>query len=221
MKLSIVLPTLNEAQTLPKTLEAVRAQRGVWEVIVADGGSTDGTQRIAEAAGVHVVPASRGRARQMNAGAMEATGDILLFLHADTLLPPGALDQVRSVMEDPAVVGGCFRLRFDMDGLMYRFYSRCTHVPWPGMVFGDRAIFARAATFRLLGGYPDVPIFEDLEFALALDRSGKFAFLSEYVTTSARRFEQHGPVKQQLRNAGLFMLYTLGVPPTRLQRFYM
>ncbi len=157
----------------------------------------------------------------MNSGARASTGNVLLFLHADTLLPPDALNAVHTALTNPAVKGGCFRLGFDRAGWTYRFYGRCTRWPWHRMVFGDRAIFVRRKVFEAIGGFPDQGIFEDLDFFRRLHlHPGRLAYLPLTVTTSARRFERHGPVRQQLRNLSLWTLHNLGVSPQRLQRFY-
>lgn len=217
---SIIIPTLNEAACITHTLAGVAALPGNVEVVVVDGGSTDETCALAQDS-ARVMQSARGRAAQMNAGAQAASGEVLLFLHADTLLPPGALDAVQAALADPAVNAGCFRLGFDKPGWAYGFYSLCTRLPWHRMVFGDRAIFVRRQVFEAVGGFPVQAIFEDLDFFRRLHRQpGRLAYLPLAVTTSARRFEQHGPVRQQFRNVALWTLRNMGVSPHTLQRFY-
>ena len=164
----------------------------------------------------------------MNAGATAADGDLLLFLHADTLLPDGALDAVRAALDDPAVAGGCFRPAFDVEGAALgalgraamRLWEADVWMRWHRLAFGDRALFARRAAFEAAGGFPDQPIFEDLDLVRALRRHGRFVFLDEAVLTSARRFRRYGAVRQQARNLALWLGWLAGVEPARLKRFY-
>jgi len=227
--ISIVIPALNEADTLPTTLRHLQHQPGPKEIIVVDGGSTDGTRSAARAfqevldapdADVCVTSSGRGRARQMNHGAERASGDVLLFLHADTRLPPDGLDVIRQTLQTPGTDTGIFRLSFDRDTPLLRFYALCTHLPWIRLAFGDRGLFVTRDAFDAVGGFPDWPIFEDLELADRLHRRGGFAFVSEAVETSARRFEKHGTLRQQLRNLALWLTYCFGVDPNAVAEFY-
>jgi rSAM/selenodomain-associated transferase 2 len=230
IRISVVVPAWNEAPEIARTLASVSAQAQPWEVIVAVGDSDDGTAEAARGAlaGVRVVRGARGRARQMNDGAAAAAGDALLFLHADTRLPSDALGAIRSALSDPAVVAGCFRTAFHLDGGalgpvgrgILRAWSARLWMRWHRFAFGDRALFVRRGAFDAVGGFPDQPIFEDLDAVRALRRRGRFAFLDAEVRTSARRFERHGAVRQQLRNAGLWTAWLLGADPTQLKRFY-
>lgn len=217
--ISVVIPTLNEARRIEATLEAVAAQAGPAEVLVADGGSTDETAARAEGR-ARVLTAPPGRAVQMNAGAAQARGDVLLFLHADTLLPPDGLEAIRRALADPHVQAGTFRLRFDRETPLLRFYSLCTRLPFPHFCFGDRGLFVRRAAFEAVGGFPPLPIFEDLEMVRRLVRRGGFRYLEPAVITAARRYEAHGPLRQQLRNAGLWLRYLAGTDPRRLAPLY-
>src|SRR3989441_324585 len=219
--LSVVVPTLDEAEALPATLAAAR-QPGVHEVIVVDGGSRDDTRAVACSLADRVLEAPRGRARQMNAGAAAARGDVLLFLHADTRLPAGYAQAVAGALADPAVVGGRFDVRLDAAGLAYRaigrlisLRSRLTHV-----ATGDQAIFVRRAVFERLGGYPLVPLMEDVALSRAMKRAGRVACLNETVTTSARRWQRHGVARTVLVMWALRAAYYAGVPPARLARIY-
>ena len=219
MRLSVVIPTLNEADQIEHTLASVEAQAHRCEIIVADGGSIDATRdRIAGRA--RLVESGAGRARQMNAGAAQATGDVLLFLHADTHLPPDASQAIAAALADPAVEAGLFRLAFDQDTLLLRFYSFCTRFPSPRLGFGDRGLFVRRGPFEALGGFPPIPIFEDLEMVWRLYRRGGLRFLPQPVVTSARRFARHGALRQQLRNAYLWLHYLAGTDPERVARLY-
>jgi len=225
-RISVVVPALNEESNLPWTLETIVGAS--VEIIVVDGGSQDATAIIARKGGARVVDAPRGRAIQMNAGAREALGDILLFLHADSLLPPGAIDAACKAMEDPQVLGGCFQLRFDAEGesLALYLYGLCTRL-WlfrtPRLVYGDRGIFVRKSTFEALGGYSEVPLLEDLDFAFRLSRFGGrrcFAFVPSSIVTSARRLLEVGPLRQQLLNIGVTFLWYVGVSPKTLRTWY-
>ena len=208
--LSVVVPTLDEAEALPATLAAAR-QPGVCEVIVVDGGSRDGTLAVA-----------RPLADRVLAGAAAARADVLLFLHADTRLPAGYAQAVAGALADPAVVGGRFDVRLDAAGLAYRalgrlisLRSRLTRV-----ATGDQAIFVRRVVFERLGGYPLVPLMEDVALSRAMKRAGRVACLSETVTTSARRWQRHGVARTVLLMWALRAAYYAGVPPARLARVY-
>jgi rSAM/selenodomain-associated transferase 2 len=220
MKISIVIPTYNEAGCLARTLAAARDLPGDFEILVVDGGSTDATVRIAAEMGIEVVEAPRGRAAQMNHGAARARGEVLLFVHADTLLPQDAHARIESALRDPQVLGGCFRLSFDRPHPMLRVYAFFTRFPCRLFHYGDQAFFVRADAFRKLDGYRAYPIMEDLDFWLRMVRAGKVAVLGAPVVTSARRYSRHGAVRQQLLNLTLVVLFFLGVSPFTLTRFY-
>ena len=219
MTVSIVIPALDEAEALPATLASALGQTGEYEVVVADGGSQDGTRDLAARRGATVIEAPRGRARQMNAGAARTVGDVLLFLHADTRLPDGALDAVREAIRGGAVAG-CFRLAFDRRGFWLWLWTRPLWMRWHRWAFGDRALFVRRDVFEAVGGFPDQPILEDLDLVRAVRRHGRFAFLTPCVTTSARRFVAVGGLRQQLRNWALWGAWWAGVSPDRIARFY-
>ena len=228
---SVIIPALNEADGIAATLASVARQRPPWEVVVADGGSADGTpEAVARAMPLaRVIRPGRGRARQMNAGAEAASGEILLFLHADTHLPEGALDAVREALAAPPdrrqapAVGGCFRTRFVGEGargVWMRLWESPAWMRWWRFAFGDRAPFVRRETFRAVGGFRQQPLFEDLDFVRDVRARGRFVFLDAAVETSARRFGQNGALRQQLRNFALWTAWNVGVAPERLARFY-
>ena len=227
---SVVVPALDEADGIADALASVARQPGPFEVVVADGGSTDGTAAVVRRAmpAARVVAARRGRAVQMNAGAGAATGSVLLFLHADTRLPDGALAAVRAALAEPGVAGGCFRTTFDLDRQPFgaagrvamRLWQARAWMRWHRFAFGDRALFARRDAFERAGRFPEQPIFEDLDAVRALRREGRFVFLDLGVTTSARRYRRHGAVRQQLRNLALWAGWNAGVSPDRLKRWY-
>lgn len=229
--ISVVIPALNEEQGLPTTLAAVLSQSPApREVIVVDAGSADRTSEVAKAAGAtKVLTSQRGRAWQMNAGAKIATGGILLFLHADTEMRPGCLEALEAAMENPRKLGGCFCLRFHeaADNFCLRFSGWCTTTSFlqrPRWTLGDRAIFVRKAAFDALGGYAEIPLMEDPDFALRLSKYGGgpscFAFLQEIVVTSGRRFLEKGPWRQQGRNLYIQLLWHLGWTPEQLRDMY-
>ena len=231
LTVTVVIPALNEAAGIGRALASVAAQPGPLQVVVVDGGSADGTVAAARRAlpSAEVVVTGRGRARQMNAGAARGRGGALLFLHADTALPPGALDRVRAALAEPGVAGGCFAVAFDRPGrggfgplgrALMRLWEARLWMRWHRFAFGDRALFARRDAFDAVGGFPDQPLFEDLDLVRAVRRRGRFAFLDAAVVTSARRFRRGGALRQQLRNLGLWAAWNAGVPPARLKRFY-
>jgi rSAM/selenodomain-associated transferase 2 len=226
--ISVIIPALDEEASLPATVRSCR-EAGACEVIVADGGSRDGTLEAARRLADRVVATAPGRARQMNAGAASARGDILLFLHADTLLPPGGLDAVTAALRDRSVAGGAFRVTLRpspgagpyvrgmlaLTGRMINLRSALTRVRT-----GDQAIFLRAETFRELGGYPEIPLMEDVELSRAMRRMGKTVILPLRVGTSGRRWEAWGPLRTILRMWRLRIGYLLGMTPERCAEIY-
>ena len=217
---SIIIPTLNEEETLGPTLNRVQQQAPPFEVLVADGGSTDETRTRARENGATVLSSERGRATQMNRGAEAANGPLFLFLHADTLLPTDALSRIRRALAPPSVAAGTFRLQFDDSTPLLRFYGWCTRWPWIRLCFGDRGLFVTRSAFETVGGFPEWPIFEDLELADRLAEHGDFRFLDTAVTTSARRFHHQGILWQQLRNGYLWLHYVAGTPPEKVAHLY-
>ena len=216
---SIIIPALNEAQCIADTLHSLQQQDPPFEIIVVDGGSEDNTVSISSRY-ARVISSERGRANQMNAGARVATGDVLLFLHADTRLPDHALQLIRDSFTHSRYEAGIFRLRFDQHSCLLRFYSYCTRYNQPRFCFGDRALFVKRDVFKELNGFTPIPIFEDLDLSIRLYRRGRFLFRPEYATTAARRFEEKGPLKQQLLNTFLWLRYTFGASPFKLARYY-
>ena len=215
------MPALNEARTIPLRAAELQLQAPPWEWIVIDGGSDDGTPEIARTLGARTARAARGRASQLNAGAALATGDVVLFLHADTALPTGALDEIRRVIRDPAIAGGNFTLRFDDPACSARilaaFYALQHRVL--GIWFGDSAIFCRRSIFERLGGFPPLPIMEDLAFVDRLRAAGRTIKLRLPVITSARRYRGR-LLTTLVRWISIFLLYRIGVSPNRLAHLY-
>lgn len=227
MTIAVVIPTLNEEQALPRTLSHTIGL-GFDEIIVVDGGSGDRTPEIAKelvtrhASRVTFLTAPPGRARQMNRGAAEAKSDVLLFLHADTLLPREAKDAIRDALRAPACVGGRFDVRFDRDSLLSRAIGAMMNLRsrLTGIATGDQAIFVRRTVFERLGGYADIPLMEDIDFTKRLRRAGLVVALSATVVTAYRRWDACGPIRTILLMWTLRLLYWLGVNPHRLKDFY-
>jgi len=219
--LSVIIPALNEENHIRQTLEHLgKASHG--EVIVVDGGSTDNTVRVAEECGVRVISARPSRGGQMNAGASEASGDLLLFLHADTIVPDNFSSLIRQTMIDPEVVGGSFALKIQPSTLLLRYIER--NVTWRTKLFrlpyGDQAIFVRASIFRLMGGFADIALMEDVEFVRRLRKIGRLAFIPFPVITSSRRYKKIGALRAILKNKLVLLGYYLKIPPSRLAKFY-
>ncbi|MGE0883936.1 MAG: TIGR04283 family arsenosugar biosynthesis glycosyltransferase [Blastocatellales bacterium] len=220
MKFSIIIPTLNEAMTIGKLAQSLINLCDMAEIIVADGGSADETVRLASESGLRVIEAPRGRGRQMNAGAKLASGDVLIFLHADTRLPDQALAVIEAALDDEKVCGGNFSLIFDGETRQARLLTRIYPLlRLGGMCYGDSAIFVRREIFESLGGYRDYPIFEDCDLYRRMRRVGKFVRLPAAATTSSRRFEGRF-IRTFALWATMQVLYWLGVDPNRLERMY-
>jgi rSAM/selenodomain-associated transferase 2 len=219
--ISVIIPTLNEADIIGSSLTDLLNHRGDFEVIVADGGSSDGTLGITSRfPNVRQVISARGRGRQMNKGAKAARGDILLFLHADTWLPPRAFTTIREAMVDSRVVGGCFCIDFDHHTPLLWFISKCSRINHIFSTYGDQGLFLRSNTFREIGGFSDMEIMEDVEIQKRLRGMGKFVKICEPAVTSARRFINRGILRQQILNIALVLLYHMSVSPSILRRFY-
>jgi rSAM/selenodomain-associated transferase 2 len=220
MAVSVIIPALNEAACLPETLRSVRRQQP-REVIVVDGGSTDGTRAAAGLADCFL-EAPRGRASQMNAGAARAGGDVLLFLHADCTLEDGAVEEAERRLRNPGVAAGCFRMTVRADGWLYRLIDDCAtaRVRLTGIAYGDQGLFLRRSLFELLGGFPPLRFMEDVFFSRRLSRLGRVVVGRRRVFVSPRRWQRAGPVRQTLRNWALTALAAGGISPDRLAAFY-
>ena len=226
-KISIVMPALNEAGTIAKVLAHIHPLPNV-EVILVDGGSIDDTGAIAARLGVRVISAAKGRAHQMNVGARAATGEILLFLHADTILPLNFETMVRATLQvplsrsKPVPIAGAFALQIDDPLPSLRAIERLVawRSRWRQMPYGDQAIFLTAETFQELGGFVDLPIMEDFELIRRLQRRGRIEILAAPVVTSARRWLQRGVWQTTLLNQAIVIAYLVGVSPIRLANWY-
>jgi rSAM/selenodomain-associated transferase 2 len=220
MRISIVIPTLNEGACLGEALRRLAAEPA-HEVLVVDGGSTDDTCRVA-AAGARLLDGPRGRAAQMNLGAVHATGDALLFLHADCVLETGALRAAAAALGRRGVAGGCFRMTVTAPGPVYRLIGACatTRVQLTGIVYGDQGLFVTRERFRHLGGFPPLRFMEDVFLSMRLRRQGRVVVAPRRIFVSPRRWQRQGVVRQTLRNWALTALAAAGVHPDRLAAYY-
>ncbi|HLA29247.1 MAG TPA: TIGR04283 family arsenosugar biosynthesis glycosyltransferase [Syntrophales bacterium] len=222
---SIIVPVLHEAPGINDLIGHLRELELAEEseLIVVDGSEKEDTRLAIAGSNVHCIPSPPGRAIQMNAGVAVAAGDILIFLHADTRLPNDALVRIGRVMEDGGIMGGAFNLGIDSPRWIYRciaaiasLRSRLTRIP-----YGDQAIFIRKDVFLRLGGYPEIPVMEDVAFMRRIRQGrGRIHIIPRRVTTSPRRWEQEGAFYTTLRNWLLLLAYYLGAPPETLARYY-
>jgi rSAM/selenodomain-associated transferase 2 len=219
---SIIIPVLDEAPLIGLFLAHLRARAPRAELIVVDGGSRDGTRSIAGPFADVLVSAPRGRASQMNAGAAVARGDVLWFLHADSILPHYAVRDIETALNDPRTAGGCFRLRLPERKIIYRISDSVGNlgVQIFGFALGDHGIFCRRSSFEKSGGYPDVPILEDAELYRGLGRLGRMRQLRAKIISSPRSYQKWGPYRTTGIYFCILVLYVLGVPIRFLHPLY-
>jgi rSAM/selenodomain-associated transferase 2 len=221
MRVSVIVPALNEEAALPATLRALQSLRGEKEIIIVDGGSTDATCAIATSHGVRLHRSIRGRGPQQHAGALIATGDVFWFVHADTLPPPESLEQIAATLADPASAGGNFNLIFDGASRAARVMTRLyPHLRLLGLSYGDAGIFVRRSVYERSGGFRPYALFEDLDLIRRVRRAGRFVHLATPIVTSSRRFEQRRFALVWCRWTALQVLFWLGVHPNTLARWY-
>jgi len=231
--ISIIIPVLNEAGNIKEAISTTAFSTKCYanattqpstniEVIVVDAGSEDGTVQIAQSLGVKVISSSPGRAAQMNAGAVAASGEILLFLHADTRLPAGFDEMIRTALQQPGTVAGAFKLRIDASLLSLRWVEWGVNVRshFYQMPYGDQAIFLTKEVLNKIGSFPELPIMEDFELMRRLKRIGRIVIIPTPVVTSARRWLQKGVFKTTLLNQIVIIAYLLGVSPERIRSWY-
>jgi rSAM/selenodomain-associated transferase 2 len=222
-RISVIIPVLNEEGTIGRCLDQFRDTRGV-EVIVVDGGSTDRTREVTAGHGFvrWIVSSHTGRAPQMNLGAGTATGEVLLFLHSDTVLPGRAIPMILLSLEDPEVVGGRFRLGLSEETGAFRWIAALSTLRsrYLGITYGDQAIYVRRKAFEDVGGFPPLQLFEDSEFCTALARTGRFVMLDAAARSSTRRWRRWGIARTVAWMWALRLLYSLGVSDRRLVRWY-
>jgi rSAM/selenodomain-associated transferase 2 len=225
LRYSLIIPVYREAEIINSTVDRLMCLQKFAdaEIIVADGDPQGCTLKQISNTSVKKILCPKGRARQMNFGVAKSSGDILIFLHADTRLPENALKKIATILEDKAIVGGAFDLGIDSERFAFRIIekmaswrSRLTRIP-----YGDQGIFIRRDYFRALGGFQDIPLMEDVELMQRVKRNqGKIFILKEKVKTSSRRWESEGIIYCTLRNWLLITLYLSGVKPEKLVRFY-
>jgi rSAM/selenodomain-associated transferase 2 len=221
VRLSVIVPALDEEPTIAATLARIRGGR-IHELVVVDGGSRDATRAVAAHHADQVLSAPTGRASQMNAGAAAATGDTLLFVHSDTVLPLGFDDAIARALADHGVVGGRFDVELRGASRMLALVAAAINwrSRWTRLATGDQAIFIRRDVFAAIGGYAPVPLFEDVRLSRAMKRAGRVACLRERVSTSARRWERRGMARTILLMWMLRAAHAAGVSPATLRRLY-
>jgi len=222
MNMSIIVPVLNEAALIREFLVELRDRAPKAEIVVVDGTSSDRTTELATGLCDRTLQTAPGRARQMNAGASVAKGDILWFLHADARIPDDAIVDIQCALRDREVIGGFFRIQFPRPDLIYRLSDLLGHYAGLllGIRYGDHGFFCRREDFFAIGGYPDLPLLEDAEFYRSLRRRGRIRHLSSKIVASARRYEEIGPYRLTAAYLLLSALYLLRVPIPLLKRIY-
>ncbi len=218
---SIIVPALNEALQITFTLIALQKLGGEKEILVVDGGSNDETVSLARACGISVVHSNRGRGIQLRTGALLARGDVLWFVHADTLPPAHALEEIQNALSDPSVVGGNFGLTFDGPSRAARQLTAIyPTLRWLNLCYGDSGIFVRREVYENIGGFRPFALFEDLDLLKRLRKAGRFVHLTCRIITSSRRFENRNFALMWTHWTALQILYWGGVSPDLLARWY-
>ncbi|MGD0278386.1 MAG: TIGR04283 family arsenosugar biosynthesis glycosyltransferase [Smithella sp.] len=228
VKFSIIIPVFRETAIINRTIDTIMALNDHddlddLEIIVVDGRADGDTIKEIKHDEVIKIISPKGRGRQFNCGAAKATGDVLIFLHADTILPATALDRISEVMKNIFCIGGAFDLSIESDRFAFRIIeimgslrSRLTRLP-----YGDQAIFIRTDFFRKIGGFKEIPLMEDVELMQRIKKNkAQIIILKDRVLTSPRRWEKEGIIFCTLRNWLLAILFSLGIKPETLARFY-
>ena len=219
-KISVIIPVLNEAKILEKTLSELQSELGHHELIIVDGGSVDNSVLIAEKYG-KVVTSERGRAKQLNTGAASASGDILIFLHADIRLESGAFAAVETALSS-GYVGGGFCQKIDGKNILYRAIEIAGNIrgKYLKVFYGDSGIFLTRADFEKINGFSEIPILEEMEFSKRLRRLGKTTLVTPHIHISSRRWETKGIVRTTVNNWLITLLYFLKFSPEQLAKLY-
>lgn len=223
--MSVIIPVYDEAENIQAVIRSLKNIQGTkpHEIIVVDGDKNGGTIQAIRDDSVKRLIAPKSRGTQMNHGAAQASGDVLLFLHADTFLPPHAFDKIVSALTDETYVGGAFRYAIKTPHLFLKSVYITSY--WRALInrvpYGDMAIFIRRRYFQKIGGYRDIPIMEDVALMQTIKKNkDKITFIKDGVHTSTRRYREEGIYRGWLRNHKLRILYTLGVPPEKLVKYY-
>jgi len=222
---SIIIPVLNEIGQINSLIEHLRKQKhkSFYEIIVVDGDQQGTTAGVIQDTDVNTIITDKGRGRQMNAGAAQASGEVLIFLHVDTTLPDNALEKISRALQGTDYVGGAFDLKIDSDRLFLRYISARASLRsrWNRIPYGDQAIFIRKKYFEQIGGFKEIPLMEDVDLMRRIKKDGKkIVILPDKVTTSARRWERDGVLYTTMRNQILLRLFYLGISPHILAKYY-
>lgn len=220
--ISVIMPVLNEARSLRVSLERLHLSANE-ELIIVDGGSTDGTIHIAREFTAHVFQTATGRAKVMNYGADKAIGELLLFLHADCILPEDGFKIIRETLNNRSVAAGCFRLTIDSPGLHFRLIEAAANIRSraAGLLYGDQGIFMRKDIFYKAGKFADIPLMEDIDISGKLRKLGKLALVGPPIKASPRRWLEEGALHTTLRDWAIAFSYSfLKTPPEKLLKYY-
>ena len=223
LRISVVIPSWRDAESLAVLVPTLARLEGVSQIIIVDASATEATEQLAMQHGALLFKCSApNRGAQMNVGAMFATGDVVLFQHADTELSDAHLAAIETALADPAVVGGAFYRKFDErhPRLMWLEQVARALTRRGGTLYGDQSIFVRRELFLQMQGFAKIPLMEDMEFSRRLRAAGKVAVLDPPVRTSARKHQRHGAWKTSVQNAAFILLYKCGVSPVTLHRWY-
>ena len=221
MRVSVIVPVLNEIEKVESFLSMLQSLPGDWEVLFADGGSTDGTRERLQGR-ARVIDCPKGRARQMNAAAKKSTGDVLRFVHCDSILPDGAYRQIVQAVQTGTRFG-CFQIAFDYQGPFMGCNTALSNrrAKRGRIAFGDQGIFMTRELFEEIGGFPDLPIMEDYELSLSLKRANiPLTVLDSSIVTSGRRYARRMPLLTMAQMFGLRCLYRMGVSPQKIAQLY-
>lgn len=221
MTISVIIPTLNEAEQIASLLDHMHNIDATLELIVSDCNSQDDTVSLAKGRAI-VVEAPRGRANQMNTGAKAASGDILWFVHADCRPHSHSADAIRDALSDSNTVGGAFEWVLDGESLFFRMVEQTAKFKnrFFKLFYGDMGIFVKKTVFQTMSGYAEIPLMEDMDFCRRLKKQGRIVILPDKIKTSARRWEEEGRLYNLFRNWVLQILFFCGVSPVTLERWY-